>query len=282
VTFRLRVGGVTAAVVKGELPGSVPPVLRRFTARRGADVALAVRCEEPPPPLGPLVFDSGGTWRVNRHRRGLLYLVAGPDAPDRPYRGLALDAGLRRGILYEPATARRAGGFALGFPLGQLLFQHRLARSGAAEVHACGAVVGGRALLFAGASGAGKTTLARVLRRRRLHVLSDDRIVLRRAGRRLTGTGTPWHGTAALASPRTAPLGALFFLRQAKKSRTRRLAAAESAARLFALSFPPPWDAEGVAGVLHLATTVARAVPAFELEFTPDVSAIDAAISSIA
>jgi hypothetical protein len=281
MAFRLHVGGVTLAVAGGRLPGPVPAVLRRFAAARGEDVALRVELRAPPVPEGRLLFESGGPWRVHRHGRGLLYLVAGPHERDRPYRGLAVSPAYRRGVLYEPPGAVRRGGFALGYPLGQLLLQHRLSRDGAAEVHASGVVASGRALVFAGASGAGKTTLARVWRRRRFDVLSDDRVVLRRRrGGVVAAWGTPWHGTAALASPRQAPLGAVFFLRHGPASRARRLVAAEAAARLVALSFPPPWDPAGVAGVLSLAEAVARSVPCFELEFTPDAAAVVAALAA--
>jgi hypothetical protein len=281
VAFRLHVAGVTLAVPTGEIPGTPPAVFRRFAAAGGGDLVLRVAREAPPAPRGPELFDSGGPWRVHRHGRGLLYLVAGPDERDRPYRGVAVSPSLRRGVLYEPPGALRRGGFALAFPLGQLLLQHRLARAGAAEVHACGVVADGRALVFAGASGAGKTTLARVWRRRRVEVLSDDRVVLRRRRRRVLAFGTPWHGTAALASPRHAPLGAVFFLKQAAASHARPLGRAEAAARLFSLSFPPPWDAAGVAGVLDLAGSVARGTPCFELAFTPDGSALDAALEAL-
>jgi len=281
VAFRLRVAGVTLAV-SGALPGPPPAVFRRFAPRRGASLCLSVSAVRPPAPEGPVLFDSGGAWRVHRHRGGLLYLVAAPGEADRPYRGLALSASGRRGVVYEPHGARRLGGFALGFPLGQLLLQHHLARAGASEVHACGVVADGRALLFAGESGAGKTTLARIWRRRGVDVLSDDRVVLRRLRGRVHAWGTPWHGTAALASPRRAPLGGVFFLRQAVASRARRLSEAEAAARLFSLAFPPPWDPQGVAGVLDLAAAVARGVAAFELDFTPDRSAIAAALAAVA
>jgi hypothetical protein len=280
VTFRLRVGGLTLALRGERLPRRSPAVLRRFAAVRGADIALRLEHGAPPRPDGALLFESGGLWRVHAHAGGRLYLVSGPRPGDEPFRGVSVDGRLRAGVLHEGPGAARLGGFPLDYPLGPILLQHRLALEGAVEVHACGVVVGGRALVFAGASGAGKSTLARVWRRRGTSVLSDDRIVLRLYRGRLHAWGTPWHGTAAFATPARAPLGALFFLKQAGRSAAVPLAPAEAAPRLFARSFPPPWDARGVEGALEVAAEAARGVPAFELRFRPDGSAIAAALGA--
>lgn len=280
MTFRLRVGGLTLALRGERLPRRSPAVLRRFAAARGADIALRLERRAPPRPDGPLLFDSGGLWRVHAHAGGRLYLVSGPGSGDQPFRGVSVDERLRTGVLHEGPGAVRLGGFPLDYPLGPLLFQHRLALEGAVEVHACGVVVGGRALVFAGASGAGKSTFARVWRRQGTSVLSDDRIVLRRHRGRLHAWGTPWHGTAAFASACREPLAALFFLRQAGRSAAVPLAPAEAASRLFARSFPPPWDERGVEGALAVAADAAHAVPSFELRFRPDGSAIAAALGA--
>lgn len=280
MTFRLRVGGLTLALRGERLPRRPPAVLGRFAVSRGADITLRLERRAPPRPDGRLLFDSGGLWRVHAHGGGRLYLVSGPRSGDRPFRGVSIDERLRTGVLHEGPGAVRLGGFPLDYPLGPLLFQHRLALEGAVEVHACGVVVGGRALVFAGASGAGKSTLARVWRRQGTSVLSDDRIVLRRHRGRLHAWGTPWHGTAAFASPLREPLAALFFLRQAGRSAAVPLAPAEAASRLFARSFPPPWDERGVAGALAVAAQAVRAVPSFELRFRPDGSAIAAALGA--
>jgi hypothetical protein len=160
-----------------------------------------------------------------------------------------------------------------------MLFQHRLARDGGLELHACGLILRGGALLFCGRSGAGKSTTARLWRRLRPRtpLLSDDRIVLRRRGGGFRAYGTPWHGDGGFASPRSAPLAAVFFIRHGRRSRARALPPAEAASRLFSRSFPPPWDRSAVGRVLDACARVAARVPCFELRFRPDASAIAAA-----
>jgi hypothetical protein len=278
--LRLKVGGLVLAVEADRpTPALDPPAsMRPFLASRGGDIRL--RYTEEPPPLpgrAQTLFESDGVWRVERVRDGLLYSFRIANRRPPLYKVVAIDEGLREGRLHFDASPRGPL-YALDYPLDELLFQHRLAREGAAEVHACGVVWKGRALLFCGQSGAGKSTTARLWKRhaRGARLLSDDRVVLRPSGRGVRAHGTPWHGDGGYASAGSAPLGGLFFLRHAKATRLLPLTKAEAAARLFARSFPPPWDVEGVEGALDACADAAAAGPAFELAFRPDRSAVEA------
>lgn len=241
--------------------------------------------EAPPPePSGELLFDSGGPWRVSRHGAGLLYCFHSPRVVPPVYKAVAIDAALRRGRLFFPRLARgERPRFAPDYPLDELLFQHRLARDGALEVHACGLFVGRRVALFCGQSGAGKSTTARLWRRHRprTRILSDDRVVLRERAGRLFASGTPWHGDGGFASNARGPLGAVFFLEHSSRSRARRLGVAAAAARLMARAFPPPWDAHALGRALELCGRVAERVPCFELGFRPDRSALAVATAAL-
>ncbi len=285
---RLRVGGVTLSV-RADRPTpalALPARHGPFVPSRGRDIDLTLRpC--PPPPVAPsdLLFDSGGTWRVYRRGPGLLYVFRPPMGDGPPARAVEIDALRRRGTLYLPdSPVSRSRGFALSYPLDELLFQHHIARAGGLVVHACGMVVEGRALLFCGRSGAGKTTTARLFRRHfpRAQVLSDDRIVLRRRGSGWLAFGTPWHGSGQFASPTSARLAAVVFLEQGEATRVRPLPVAQVAARLFAQSFPPVWERLGTARALETAALVAAGVPGYVLRFRPDRSVVQAAVGLLA
>jgi len=222
-------------------------------------------------------------WRVHRQGRDLLYTFRVPGLRPPVYKAVLVDRGLRRGRLFFPPV-RGGPRYALDYPLDELLFQHRLTRDGAVEVHACGVVWRRRTLLFCGVSGAGKSTTARLWSRHapRSIVLSDDRVVLRPTGRGARAWGTPWHGEGRFASPQSAPLGAVFFLRHGRATRVRRLAPAEAAARLLARAFPPLWDQGALARALRTCGAIATRVPAFDLAFRPDRSAVLAARDAVA
>jgi hypothetical protein len=288
VITRLRVGGVTLAVRAAGPTAAIalPKRCGPFVPGRGADIALRLELR-PPPTVVPsdLLFDSGGTWRVYRRGQGLLYLFRPPMGEGPPARAVAIDALRRRGTLYLPASsASRSRGFALSYPLDELLFQHHVARAGGLVVHACGVASGGRAVLFCGRSGAGKTTTARLFRRHHPEavILSDDRIVLRRQGSGWRAFGTPWHGSGRFASPASCRLAAVIFLEQGQSTRVRPLAVTQVAARLFAQSFPPVWEGEGTACALEAAARVAEGVPGYVLRFRPDRSAVRAALGVLA
>lgn len=286
-SLRLRIGGLTLTTThRRPTPALDPPAkYHPFSVSRGGDVRLMLSPEAPPEPRPErLLFDSGGPWRLYRHRRGLLYLFDAAHRDPTVYKGLEVDAAMTLGTIYHPdvAPGRRAT-FALAYPLEELLFQHRLARDGAIVVHACGATRRGRALLFCGVSGAGKSTLGSMWQRAHPDelVLSDDRIVLRPESQRVRAYGTPWHGTASLGVAASRRADALFFLRQGKTSATRRLRAPAAAALLLARSFPPMWSRQGVARALDTCSRVAKSIPAYELTFRRDASAlaaIDAAL----
>ena len=228
--MRLRVGGLTLAV-RSRRPTTalgLEPEFQPFLVSRGADISLELR-EEPLPvlPSTPPLFDSGGVWCVYEEPGGRFYLFATPVLSPPCYKAVRIDSALRKGTLFFPRSSSDGPRHALDFPLDELLFQHRLANDGALEVHACGVVVDGRAVLFLGQSGAGKSTLARLwCEHRPAVVLSDDRIVLRRHGRGFRAHGTPWHGEGGLAAQGSARLGAIFFIRHQTENVTRPLARA--------------------------------------------------------
>lgn len=284
-SIRLRVGGLVLAVESDRPTPALdpPPGFDCFLAPRGGDIRLELTSEAPPDARGVPLFESGGVWRVHRHGRGLLYSFRVPGRRPPVYKAVLVDSALRRGRLFFP-PADGGPRYALDYPLDELLFQHRLAREGALEVHGCGVVWRGRTLLFCGQSGAGKSTTARLWRRHApgARVLSDDRIVLKPGRRGVRAWGTPWHGEGRFAAAACAPLGAVFFLSHGTATRVRALGGPEAAARLLARGFPPPWDARALARALATCAEVAARVPAFDLAFRPDRSAVRAVQSAAA
>jgi hypothetical protein len=279
VIARLRVAGLTLAVRSARpLPGlRQPPRLSPFTPTRGADIALRALVAEPPVPRpGSQLFDSGGLWSLHRHGSDLLYLFREPLPGRTPYKALLIDDGLSKGTLFLPKAPQSGKtGYALAFPLDELVFQHRLAREGGFEVHACAARLDQGVAFFCGVSGAGKTTLAQALHRAGVPVLGDDRVAVRPRGGRLMAYGTPWHGSGRFASPAGGPLCAVFLLKQAERSQAIPVSEG-AAARIFARTFPPLWDPVGVARVLAACALAASTVPVFELRFRKDRSAVEA------
>jgi hypothetical protein len=161
------------------------------------------------------------------------------------------------------------------YPQDQILLMVALAGSGA-TVHAAGAAVRGRGIFLAGPSGAGKTTLSRLLAAEGHGVLSDDRVIVRREGGAFALHGTPWPGDGGYAAPGGLPLAAAVFLAKGDANRLRPLAPAELAQRLLPVMSVPWFDGALAGRYLELCADLAASCPAFELVFRPDRSAIEA------
>ena len=94
-----------------------------------------------------------------------------------------------------------------------------LAKEGGFLVHAASAVRHGRAFVFAGTSGAGKTTMARLAPPDSV-VLTDEISYIRRSGNGYQAYGTPFAGELArVGANLRAPLAALYFLEKGPSNR---------------------------------------------------------------
>lgn len=273
---RLRVGETTLAV-RASRPSwiSWPNAFGSFFASRGRDIDIAVRREAGPSP-GELLFESEGVWQAYAQPDERLLLTFRIGA--RIYKSVLLDQAITRGELFFPFPPRGRGSrSAMVFPLDEMLFQRRWSKDGLLEVHGCGVRDRNGVLLFAGQSGAGKSTTAGLWNQFQPDrtILSDDRILLDpRGSGPIRAWGTPWHGMGRFASNSRGGLRALFFLEQARVSEAVAIHPAEAAARLFTRTFPAIWDREVTARVMEACASVAERVPAFILRFRRDETAI--------
>ena len=145
-----------------------------------------------------------------------------------------------------------------------------LAREGGFLVHSASAVRNGKAFLFAGVSGAGKTTMAR-LAPPDAHVLTDEISYVRKETDGYFAYGTPFAGELARAGENLrAPLAAVYLLVQGSENRIEPLGAAEAARGLLTNILFFAEDAELVQGVFRSALEFVERVPVQRLTFVPD------------
>lgn len=233
-------------------------------------------------PEGTPLFDSGGAWRLLPSSDGESIVVCHSSLGDRePYLEARFDAAFARGVLrlnarhFDDEAGRST--FPLDYPVDEVAMVHLLSRGRGVEIHGCGVRDDrGRAYVFAGQSGAGKSTIGRLWAERRdVTVLSDERVVVRTDGDRVTVWGTPFHGDAILASPASGELAGIFFLRHGERHAVVPLDGAQAVAQLMSCAFLPFYDPRAVASTLDAVERALGCAPAHDFFFVPNTSALD-------
>lgn len=265
----LSIGGITFCI-RGPWTWDEP--LSRFLAAPSEpDVELSVVIGPAPPHSGKLVFDSGAVWRLYEGQRIECRSALFGDAP---YKTAVFDDTFTRGTIYLRDEHLNP----LDYPLDEVLVANLLGRGRGVELHACGIIDhAGVGRLFVGASGAGKTTMARLWDRDARSIVSDDRVIVRETGGALRMYGTPWHGEAELSANESAPLAGVYLLVQSDANAIREIDPSEAVARLFACAFPLFHDAAALDFTLRF---LERVGPVYELKFVRDRSVVALLASS--
>jgi len=146
-----------------------------------------------------------------------------------------------------------------------------LARQGGLLLHSASAIRNGKAFLFAGVSGAGKTTISR-LAPSDVTLLTDEISYVRRQGDGgYVAFGTPFTGELAkLGENVSAPVAALYLLAQGPENRIDPVPAADAARSLLGNVLFFAEDEELVQSAFHAAVEFASRVPVLRLTFLPD------------
>jgi hypothetical protein len=145
-----------------------------------------------------------------------------------------------------------------------------LAERGGFLLHAASAICDGRACLFSGVSGAGKTTMTR-LAPPDVALLTDEISYLLPSADGYAAFGTPFAGELAKAGENcTAPVAALFFLEQGPENLIEEMSSAEAARRLMRNILFFAEDPDLVEKLLATACDFVSRVPIRRLTFYPD------------
>jgi hypothetical protein len=145
-----------------------------------------------------------------------------------------------------------------------------LARQGGFLVHAASVIRDGRAFLFAGVSGAGKTTISRLAPPDAM-LLTDEISYVRREGNQYLAYGTPFAGELArVGENQSAPLSALFLLEKGPENQIEEVAVSKAIRLLLRNILFFAEDPELVSLVFRSACEFVEQVPVRRLIFVPD------------
>lgn len=292
-TFAIGGVGLRVACQPGGNPLTLPSAYRPFLAPEvSPDVNVRVGSAELLESAdAPVIYGGGYHWRARGADDALCFEIFYPPTSETYCRmdgNAALsDVDLvfgrqHLGRLPEAFTRQSDGRLWFPHPFEQIVLIPSLARHGGFLVHACGAVFDGKAYVFAGHSGDGKTTLSRLLADEGVELLSDERVAICETENGFVVHGTPWAGEGEVVSSARFPLGGVFVLRKASTHRLKGGAIGTLAAEILSRSLVPYYLPEEITRILSLVNRAANEVPFGELEFSvePGLSKLFASFES--
>ena len=152
-------------------------------------------------------------------------------------------------------------------PTDQILLARLLAERSGCYIHSDGINMDGNGFLFVGHSGAGKSTIATMLKDK-AEILCDDRMIVRKwqNGYRIHGNWS--HGTLPIVSAHSAPLKAVFFLEQAEENCIMAMEKKmDSISILLGCIIKPMVTREWWESMLFLIEDLVNTIPCYRLRF---------------
>jgi hypothetical protein len=233
--------------------------------------------------LGPCVYEQL-PWAIYESPWGWTYVGIPPDRGARqagPERVIALSHGHTEARFFngpDQLMMFECGGLAslTLLPTDQVLLARLLAARNGCFLHSGGIVLDGAGVLFVGESGAGKSTAMEQFAALS-EPLCDDRNIVRiwRDGIRVHGTWS--HGSVPIASPSSAPLRAICFLKQAEQNVVLPVASPAEAVRgLVPRLIRPLVVGDWWQRTLDIVETIVRGVQCYELSFDRSGGIVDA------
>ena len=158
---------------------------------------------------------------------------------------------------------------------GTLFFLHLLKFNGM-MLHSSAIEYEGKAYLFSGRPGMGKSTHTRIWQEvfgEGAQVFNDDKPPLRCIDGVWYAYGAPWCGKDGINQNKKVPLAGICFLQQAKENKIRRLTKQEAISRIFSQTLYRFKKTENLDLMLQNTDRLVRQIPVFELENLPEPAA---------
>ena len=143
-------------------------------------------------------------------------------------------------------------------------------------LHSSAVELGGRAYLFSGPCGMGKSTHTRLWQQTfgsAAQVFNDDKPALRRLDGKWYAYGTPWCGKDGINQNKKVPLAGICFLKQAPENKIRQLSPMEASQRIISQTLRNFNFAQSLDLMLGHVEKLAFEIPVFELENRPEPEA---------
>lgn len=154
-------------------------------------------------------------------------------------------------------------------------FCHQLLDFNGLYLHSSAIEWEGKAYLFSGPSGMGKSTHTRLWQSiyPDARVFNDDKPALRRLDDRWFAYGTPWCGKDGININMKVPVGGICFLRRGESNSIRRLSPLEASVQVISQTTRRFKSEERLDLLLSHVDKLVREIPVYELYCTPTADA---------
>lgn len=155
-------------------------------------------------------------------------------------------------------------------------FYFQLLKHDGMMLHSSAVELDGKAYLFSGNCGAGKSTHTRLWRSEfgeSAKVFNDDKPALRFVDGKWIAYGTPWCGKDGININMSAPLAGICFMKQAKENKIRRLSQQEAIQMILSQTLRRFKRVENLDLMLSHVEKLVQTIPVFELENRPEPEA---------
>lgn len=146
---------------------------------------------------------------------------------------------------------------------------------GAFLMHASCVDIGGKGVIFTGASGIGKTTQAELWQKHiGAEIINGDKAFVRQIDGEFYGCGLPWKGSSEYCLNKKTKLNGIVVLRQADENRITRLDSVQATELFMPHIFMPHWNKACLENTFDTLEKLFGRVPVVLLECRPDAEAV--------
>ena len=156
-------------------------------------------------------------------------------------------------------------------------FYRQLIGLGGLYLHSSAVVLYGKAYLFSGFCGAGKSTHTRLWQQvfgPGARVINDDKPALRKIDGVWYAYGTPWCGKDGININERAPVAGVCFMKKADHNAIRRLSQAEAMQKILGQTLRRYESEDKLDQMLGTLDRFLREIPVYELENKPEPEAV--------
>ena len=160
----------------------------------------------------------------------------------------------------------------LEYPLDGLILYYLTVINGDIMIHASGVNHFGHGYLFCGASGKGKSTMAKLWDNAGVKVIHDDRLIIRYISGAFRMFNTPVYDDDV---PSSSPLNRIYLIEHGIENKLIPVKGATAVSLVMANCIQHNWNPEIIAQTMGSLSIMCANIPVFKLSFKPDRSIID-------